>query len=257
MEPRLEFAKGKATQALKELEIDSIEKLADLASICLDRGVFVTYQPMRNMEGMLIRPKRLIAVRSDIPELGRTRFTIAHELGHWEMHPGLNQLQICSSEEIHAYRGSAFEIEANTFAAQLLMPDFMLTEQLRFLSPTLETVKKLAHRFQTSLTATAVRMCEYTDLPVIVAFSSGGKLRWYRRSHRATGYWFMRIGAELSGDTLARYCTDEPDDPSAPEEVESSAWFPDDHQNDRFKVHEESVELGAYGTTLSIITIDD
>jgi hypothetical protein len=173
------------------------------------------------------------------------------------MHHGLNQLQICSSSDIHAYRGSAHELEANAFAAQFLMPDFLLTKQLRYLSPTLETVVKLAQRFQMSLTATAVRICEYTDLPVIVAFSSGGRLRWYRRSHRAANYWFMRIGDELDGDTLARYCTNEPDDPSAPEEVEASAWFPDDRQNYRFKVQEESVELGAYGITLSIITIDE
>jgi len=39
--------------------------------------------------------------------------------------------------------------------------------------------------------------------------------------------------------------------------VEASAWFPSDRHCDRFKCLEESVELGVYGVTMSIITVDD
>lgn len=235
----------------------NLADLNDLERLCMGRGVFVSFQKMKNLEGVLVRSRRVIGVRNDIPEIGRTRFTITHELGHWEMHPGLDQLQACTAADIHGYKGSAEELEANAFAAEFLMPDFMLTDQLRFLSPTVETVKKLSARFQTSLTATAVRLCEYTNLPVFVAFSSGGRLRWYRRSAKARDYFFLRLGAELDGDSIARYCTDSPDEATEPVEVESSAWFPDDYRRDRFRVLEESVELGDYGVTLSIITVDD
>jgi len=257
VEPRLDWAKQTAQAVLQELNIGSLEALRDLDRLCIDRGVFVTYQRMKNLEGMLLRDRRMIAVRDDIPEVGKSRFTIAHELGHWEMHPHLNQLQACTAADIYGYRGSPEELEANTFAAAFLMPDFLLTEQLRYLSPTLDTIKKLAERFTTSPTATAVRICEYTNLPVFVAFSSGGRLRWYRRSPKAKDYYFLRIGSELDGDSLARYCTESLDDLSEPVEVPSSAWFPEDWGKDRFKVLEESVELGSYNTTLSIVTVDD
>ena len=59
-------------------------------------------------------------------EVGRRRFGIGHELGHWELHLDLSQGWLCSSHNIHAYRGSAAEIEANVFAAALLMPLEML-----------------------------------------------------------------------------------------------------------------------------------
>lgn len=257
MEPRYDWAKERARAALQELDVVRLEDLADLEKLCMGRGVCVSYQKMKQLEGVLIRSRRIIGVRSDIPEIGRKRFTIAHELGHWEMHPGLDQLQACTAADIHGYRGSAEELEANTFAAEFLMPDFMLTEQLRFLSPTIDTVTKLAARFQTSLTATAVRLCEYTNLPIFVAFSADGKLRWYRRSAKAKDYFFLRLGSGLDGDSLARYCTASPDEDSDPVEVESTAWFPEDYRRDRFKVFEESVELGEYGVTLSIISVDD
>lgn len=257
MEPRYDWAKAKARGVLQELEVGCIEDLQDIERLCKGRGVHVTYQKLKNLEGFLLRPQRLIGVRNDIPEVGRSRFTIAHELGHWEMHPHLDQFQACTATDIHGYRGSSEEIEANTFAAELLMPDFILTEQLRFLSPTVDTIIKLATRFRMSLTATAVRLCEYTDLPVFVAFSSEGRLRWYRRSKRAEGYFFLGFGTELDGDSFARYCTDAPEEATGPQEVESSAWFPDDRHYDRFKCLEESVELGDYGVTMSIITVDE
>ena len=57
--------------------------------------------------------------------------------------------------------------------------------------------------------------------------------------------------------SLARSCTNELAEPSEPEYVESRAWFPDDFNRHRFKVLEESVELGDYGVTVSLITVDD
>lgn len=257
VEPRLDWAKAKARSVLEELEVRSVADLTDIEQICRERGVFVSYQPMKNLEGILIRSRRLIGIRSDIPNGGRKRFTIAHELGHWELHPHLDQLQACSATDIHAYRGSREELEANAFAAELLMPDFLLTEQLRILSPTLDVAKKLALRFQMSLTAAAVRLCEYSRMPMFVAFSHDGRLRWYRKNKAAEDYFFLRFGSQLDGDSLARYSVSQPDDPSEPQVVESTAWFPDDFRNDRFIVYEESVELGDYGVTMSLITVDD
>ena len=257
VEPKLDWARAKARSILEELEVSTVSDLADIEQICRERGVFVSYQPMKNLEGILIRSRRLIGIRSNLSDGGRKRFTIAHELGHWELHPHLNQLSACTAADIHAYRGSSEELEANAFAAELLMPDFLLTEQLKVLSPTLNVAKRLAQRFDMSLTAASVRLCEYTRMPMFVAFSYDGKLRWCRKNGAAKNYFFLRFGSQLDGNSLARYCLSQPDDLSTPQIVDSSAWFPDDFRNDRFTVYEESVELGDYGVTMSLITVDE
>ena len=257
VEPRTDLAKRKARLVLEELEIATLQQLQDVEKVCLGRGVFVRAEPLRNFEGLLVRPRRMIVYRADIAEPGRKRFTIAHELGHWEMHPHLNQIEASTVGDIHGYKGSAAELEANAFAAELLMPEFLLTQELRFASPTLDTVNRLSARFNMSLTASAVRLADHSKLPVFVAFSSNNRLKWYARSSTAGQYFFKSIGSDLDGDSLARTCLAQPDDRSEPVEVPTEAWFPDDFHRNRFKVWEESVELGDYGVTLSILTVDE
>lgn len=256
MEPRIDWARKKALSVLEDLEIATREHLLDLEGICMKRGVAVKAERLDRLHGALIRHNRLILYNKSIPELGKQRFTIAHELGHWEMHPGLNQVFVCTAQDIQAYRGSAHEIEANAFAAELLMPSFLISDALARTGPTIATAVRLADWYQTSFTAAVLRMIQFTDLPAFVAFSVNDQLKWYQRSSRAQSYFFKRIGSELDGDSLARYCTDSIDDASEPEEVETSAWFPDDFNKHRFKIVEQSVELGDYGVTVSIITVD-
>lgn len=64
--------------------------------------------------------------------MNRQRFTIAHELGHYFLHnqPGIHVDKVflrdpAASEGLHLR-----EIEANRFAAELLMPDFMVLQEL-------------------------------------------------------------------------------------------------------------------------------
>ncbi len=64
--------------------------------------------------------------------INRQRFTIAHELGHFFLHnqPGIHVDKVflrdpAASEGLHLK-----EIEANRFAAELLMPDFMVLQEL-------------------------------------------------------------------------------------------------------------------------------
>ena len=55
-------------------------------------GAIVRYEPLAGADGRLVRlgDRGVIRIREDIPELGRRRFVIAHELGHLLL--GLHQL---------------------------------------------------------------------------------------------------------------------------------------------------------------------
>ena len=89
-----------------------------LEDIAMDRGVLVIVGGISGCEGRLVRKgkKGIIRVSDAIPEVGRQRFAIAHELGHWELHDS-TQWFVCSAADLRDYERSAIETEANTFAS--------------------------------------------------------------------------------------------------------------------------------------------
>ncbi len=114
-------------------------------------------------------------IRDDVPIVGintlhaptRQRFTLAHELAHVQLHR--RELK----RAVHVDRGSLrrdalaaagvdpIEIEANTFAAELLMPTELLRSALKNRSVDLEddkAVAALAKRFRASDAAMRYRL---------------------------------------------------------------------------------------------------
>ena len=88
------------------------------------------------VSGLLVinKDKNLILVNISHPD-NRKRFTKAHELGHYILHKEICPLFIDSSQLVYrrdniSAEGSRLdEIEANTFAAELLMPEKKLREE--------------------------------------------------------------------------------------------------------------------------------
>ncbi|MEQ8833595.1 MAG: ImmA/IrrE family metallo-endopeptidase [Miltoncostaeaceae bacterium] len=72
-----------------------------------------------SVSGVLDVGQRLLWVAAAEPD-DRRRFTIAHEIGHWECHRDGRQ-QLCLFDAMPA-DGDGVEREANMFAATLLMP---------------------------------------------------------------------------------------------------------------------------------------
>jgi len=104
----------------------------------------------------------------------RRRFSIAHELGHLEMHRLQSRLALCTGEDIDDWRGrraSAHrEQDANEFAAALLLPERFLGPLCTHKAPSLELVAELADTFEVSLTATALRYLHFCNEACAVVF---------------------------------------------------------------------------------------
>lgn len=115
----------------------------------------------------------------------RTRFSIAHELGHYFI------------ESHHAYlRGGGkphpsrdefasavdMEREADAFAAGLLMPSQMLSPRVNETDLTLERVRDLALEFQTSLVSTAIRGAQVSHFPTAVAGLRANGIAWHSQA---------------------------------------------------------------------------
>jgi Zn-dependent peptidase ImmA (M78 family) len=96
-------------------------------------GIQVVRSPASGGESaFLLRDGRrtIIGVNSRTSRT-RQRFSIAHELGHWDLHEGKplivdHSIRINKRDEVSSAATDREEIEANAFAASLLMPHHLV-----------------------------------------------------------------------------------------------------------------------------------
>jgi hypothetical protein len=99
---------------------------------------------------------------------GRRRFTIAHEIGHWILHAKRGQdanfEHSCRPTDIREKKadGEGVEAEANRFAAELLMPEEIITQVAEECAHNLPL---LAERFGVSVPAVELRLRVLGALP--------------------------------------------------------------------------------------------
>lgn len=128
-------AEARAGALLTELGVDRAP--VPVEKIAVRRGALVRYEPFeQDVSGMLYRDgvaPPVIGVNSANSPL-RQRFTIAHEIGHLEMHKGaliLDRLvRVNFRDALSSTASVAEEIEANAFAAALLMPADQVEQRL-------------------------------------------------------------------------------------------------------------------------------
>ena len=222
----------------------------------MERGAFVRERSLDGSEARLVRKGNLgiITVNSRIPEEGRKRFAIAHELGHFELHT-VSQLILCAEEDMYAWNeNKAHEIEANEFAASILMPKAIFTKHLKSGQPNMEMVKELAVKFRTTLTATASRYVQLSIEPCAVAISKDGIIKWYKKS---TSFDFhIKVKEKLSQNTYAFDFYDGVDLPMHPQKAPAHAWLAGDI-DDEAEIFEHSLALRSYGVVLSLLWIHE
>ena len=108
-------------------------------------------------------------INSTDQPITRQKFTIAHEIGHCVLHPtdGSNDFRmVVLSEDIYTFENGndpikEKEIEANYFAAYLLMPDKEIIKRLKFIELWRGgelAIRKLAELFGVSSEAMRIRL---------------------------------------------------------------------------------------------------
>lgn len=142
--------------------------------IAKSHQIKIRYEPLEDeLSGMIF-------FKGDIPVIGvnarhnanRQRFTIAHELGHFFLHSDVlrrgahvDKVVTILNRDSEAARGvSNIEIEANQFAAELLMPKFLIAAFLGKngldirMMPDDDIIAEMAKAFRVSMTAIAIRL---------------------------------------------------------------------------------------------------
>lgn len=257
----LEFSKtmamGEAERLWKLFGFQSPEELV-LEDLALARGVIVTEGPLDMMEARLIRQGDygLIRVKASIPGDGRTRFAIAHELGHWELHRGISQLFACTNDDMVAsYKVSIHEAEANYFASALLMPEFLFTKHASSIQFSFDTLSQLASFFRTSLTATAIRFVDTTDNYIAIVASENKRIRWWRGSSDFENLFWLSAGSTLSPKSVAASLGTGFSRRVRTEEVDIKAWSQRGYSCGSDTFIEESMYVAQYDQVLTLLRL--
>jgi Zn-dependent peptidase ImmA (M78 family) len=227
-----------------------------LEDLALAMGVLVLDGPLEGADARLLRKgsKGLIRVKNSIPESGRRRFAIAHEIGHWLLHKNVSQILACTTEDMLAqYKASEHEVEANFFASALLMPEALFLPRIKKAPPSTELVKTSATYFGTSLTATAIRYVELIDDYCAAVISENGKVRWWRASESFEERFWIEPGTALSRRTVAGSVFRGEQLPTQPERVDLDAWLPDRCGHEHDSIMEQVIVLERYGQILSLL----
>ena len=223
-----------AVGLLKSLGITEPAEI-DIYAIAQSRGATVVEKPVTGCEARIIGyGERAIVVVNSESILSRRRFSAAHELGHWMRDAGTIGLG-CNPEALFGSGEANVETRANRYASNLLMPKFMFVPRAKGCPITFETASALADVFQTSLTATSIRLIGYGSYPAMLVCSDAQRVRWFRRGAGVPrSLWPQPAGKITFASELLRRTTS---GATTSGQVYADQWFPSVRPH---SVHEDS-----------------
>ncbi len=260
---RLKMAKQKAEALLKEEGMTSLP--VDPFGLAASRDIVVEPKPdtADGVSGMLLRHGDSFGIlyATYIPSEGFQRFSVGHELGHYFLDGHIDH--VLPKSGLHASRagfisGDPYELEADNFAAGLLMPATPCKRLIAHRDPGLAAIEALAGDCRTSLTATAVRFAELTDDAVAVIISTGRTIDYCVMSEAMKSLpqlnWLKKGSPVPMGTDTARLF-------AAPErvlkgdravnEIDVMDWLGGTRS---VLITEEAVGLGRYGKILTVLS---
>jgi len=159
-------------RALRRLQI--IVPPVPVREIAESYGIVVREEAApTDVSGALLRSQEgVVIVINSEQHPNRQRFTIAHELGHFLLHEGtplhvdhdfrVNMRNSRSSQAVDWE-----EIEANQFAAELLMPEGFLKHDLEGAKHSEKDAARLARRYKVSETAMSYKLVNLGFTPQV------------------------------------------------------------------------------------------
>jgi Zn-dependent peptidase ImmA (M78 family) len=194
--------RSKAEQLLLSYGIFKPDHI-DLEAIAADQGAEVCYRSLGGCEARLVASgnQAIISVNRN-SNVGRQRFSLAHELSHWIWDRNTGSF-MCANEDIGPQNAEARSVEAqaNSNASQLLLPTYLVDPWLTDRKVTLDTAKQMAEDFRVSLTAAAIKLVRRTHSQACLVCHHQSGLAWRQRSISFPDEFF--ILGEIHQDTDA------------------------------------------------------
>lgn len=240
--------------------------VTDLASIAFVEDITCYYDHYEKFfDGMLLFDGSRFHIhlnidRGNAPQSKRSRFTCAHELGHYfldEHREGLRSGKFKPHPSFaNLVRNNLIEMEADYFASCLLIPAYKLRDASPGKGFSFETVINLSDTFQTSILATLIRFAEVGFHEIFVVVSKDNIVKWFLRSTDFPKYPFrFKVGSKLPPTTVAgEFFTKEDAKYSEIETVYVEDWFY--AKNGDRELNEQCLYMDQYGYVISLIWFD-
>lgn len=211
----------------------------DVEAIALDAGVVIEYRQLKGCEATLVGvgDKAIATIRPSNVR-GRERFSISHELGHWDMHRGRSFRCRVDDPDENLVSDRSLENDADQFAAHLLMPGPLFNPAVKALgNPGFREIEDLADKFQASLLATSIRLANVNTLPAVIACYSSVGLRWRLAGEDVPRRWFLH--RTLSEESFAFDLMSKGTQTTTPRKQSAEVWF-ENNDAEEYELHEHS-----------------
>ena len=192
---------------------------------------------------------------------GFTRFSVAHEIGHYRLAGHLDAILDGHGQHVSSsgFRSDDhYEKEADHFAAALLMPTILFTASIKRAGNGLKAIETLASEYETSLEATAIRYAQLSRDPVAVIRSEGRTIDYAFMSEALKDFpdldWIRKKTPLPTGSVTASFNANKTKVELAERTSGKSDlqdWFDGPHSQE---VVEEVIGLGNYGKTITVLT---
>jgi len=231
----------------------------DLDEVCRALGLRVREKDLVGFEGTLVRSrtaqKGIIGVKRSVREVSRKRFTVAHEIGHFVIPYHKHLESTCGRAVIDRFSHDLPrpELEANEFAAELLLPSKVVRNHFDLRKPSVANISAVATDFETSLTTTGWRYLDLTDAPCAMIWSRSGRGIWYRTSDALPlklPLHDLPFAASVAGRIFAGAETS-----PGPEEVPADLWFYPSQAERIDLLMEDSISLPNYDAVFTLLWV--
>ncbi|MGA8407552.1 MAG: ImmA/IrrE family metallo-endopeptidase [Candidatus Acidiferrales bacterium] len=229
----------------------------DLYSVASRLGLSIEERDAEGFEGALVRPIGgrigIIVLSRSIREIGRRNFTIAHEIGHYVLPGHDTEESVCLARDVESWgsRVDRRELDANEFAAEILIPTSLLRARASSTQPGIAILSDLAEEFSASLTATARRFVEVTTHRCAIVWSTKNKIVWYAKSE--TFGHHVKVGEVVDRNSLAYRCFSGAERQAGPLLIPADSWLPEHNLLADARIFEESLFLPFYESVLSLL----
>ena len=255
--PKKAIAAAKAAEIHRELQIQEPDEI-NVEKIANYYNIRVTEEPLSGMDGCIVREgdRAVITIKDSVPYYPQKRFILAHELGHFFLHPSARQIVTDTHTQMSNWSEKyTQEYEANLFAADLLMPPKLFAPRIKKQIPSLDLIETLAKEFQTTFTATAVQFVLNSHGEECALVSSQGRQRQW--AVRSPGFSFR---LSESGYVHGHSCAVEAmmgKGKARAADIEADFWLDEFHGNHKALITEDSRYFPKIDRTISLLWIHE
>jgi hypothetical protein len=202
-----------------------------------------------------------ICYPTHIESEGFKKFSVGHEIGHYRLPGHIEGVLDDNGQHVSAagfQSSSRYELEADHFAAALLMPTRLVRPIIQKAGDGLRAVEAIADDCETSLEAAAIRFAHLCPDPAAVVRSRGGTIDYAFMSSSLRdfdGLDWIRKGSLLPTHCATREFNLDDSNVRCGLKAEGRSalqdWFGGPY---RQNIREEVAGLGSYGKTITVLT---